>query len=107
MSDSVTFKGDARIVAALAVEASTGERPDVALITNPTWVGMWRGRPVQFMCRVIGDPRDQTFVMLHCQRVPFTNRPWASKYPDAASIVRAAGLQITEERSYEEHFKKG
>lgn len=101
---AIVFKGDARQVAALAIEASMGERPAVELITNPKWIGVWRGKDVRFMCRLWGDDPD-VWVIVHCQRLPFITRPWAKKYPDAKSIVQAAGLTVIQEIDYDTYFK--
>lgn len=104
MAESVVFRGDPRKVAALAIEASVGVKPALDLITYPTWVSTWNMKQVRFMCRRHGDEPD-TWIMLHGPRMPFTSRPWATKYPDASSIVKAAGLEIVTEKTYEEHFR--
>lgn len=104
MSAHVRFKAtddQTRQMAALAVEAATGERvEDLSLITDPMFVRVWRNKLVAWFCtETFGVKR-----LLHCNRRPYNRRPWFKAYPTALSIVEAVeGVEVIEALEWDEY----
>lgn len=85
----VWFKGDKRKLVALVIVASgcdsiaeLDEIPEYCLESLP----YWKGDTVNWLC--YGNR------LMHPIFNEWVDRPWSSRYPNAESLVKAAGLEV-------------
>lgn len=99
------FTGDVKACAILVIEASLDIQVLPSAISLPLDIQRWHDQRVGWFCTV--KPDGKTYELLHnVEKFPERIRPWSRKYPDALSLCRAAGVEVTLVETWKEHYDR-